>query len=136
MDIEPLWSVGGWFLFFICMATTQSPIPLSNPKSPPSSSSSSSSSYPNFFLFFFIFLFIFLTISPKSLNSKPLNPTAIAISSSISIRRVLLSTETKSTMKVHPKKSKHLRSRSKSKGSDFGSEAHEVPSGPNPISNR
>ncbi|XP_034915916.1 CLAVATA3/ESR (CLE)-related protein 41 [Populus alba] len=131
MDIEPLWALGGWFLFSItCMAT---------PKSQSTISETFKRSH-HFFLFLaLLFVFILLT-SP----SKPINPTdAVA---SISIKRLLLesSEPASTTMNLHPKHTQGTRtsssssspSSSKSTRKKFGAQAHEVPSGPNPISNR
>ncbi|KAJ6403794.1 hypothetical protein OIU84_012073 [Salix udensis] len=62
MDIEPLWDLGGWFLFYIsCMAT---------PKSQSTISETLKRSH-HFFLFLaLLFVFVLLT-SP----SKPIGPT-------------------------------------------------------------
>ncbi|KAJ9169739.1 hypothetical protein P3X46_017896 [Hevea brasiliensis] len=97
----------------------------------------------HFFLLFALVIFIFLLlISPAN---KPINPSKVTMASSISIKRLLLepseSTSSTTTMtNMHPKKSQNSHasssSTSKSKGSEFEAEAHEVPSGPNPISNR
>ncbi|KAG5233677.1 CLE protein [Salix suchowensis] len=71
------------------------------------------------------FLFIFILLITTS--TKPKNPTNMA--ASIPIRRLLLeSSESPSTaMNLHPKQTQDAQ---------FGASAHEVPSGPNPISNR
>ncbi|KAI5568504.1 hypothetical protein BDE02_12G018100 [Populus trichocarpa] len=87
-----------------------------------------------------LFIFILLTTS-----TKPINPTNMA--ASISIKRLLLesSEPASSTMNLHPKQTQDARtssssssstSSSKSTRTKFGAAAHEVPSGPNPISNR
>ncbi|KAG8641922.1 hypothetical protein MANES_12G052002v8 [Manihot esculenta] len=127
MDIEPLWALGGWLLFSICMA---------KPNSKSSISETNYTKSHHFFLFFALLIFIFLLLI---IPTKPINQ-----SSSISIKRVLFefsSESTSTTMNnLHPKQSQTSRASSssstKSKGSEFGAEAHEVPSGPNPISNR
>ena len=69
------------------------------------------------------------------------------MAASISIKRLLLesSEPASSTMNLHPKQTQDARtssssssstSSSKSTRTKFGAAAHEVPSGPNPISNR
>ncbi|KAG6753628.1 hypothetical protein POTOM_041614 [Populus tomentosa] len=72
-----------------------------------------------------------------------MNPTNMA--ASISIKRLLLesSEPASTTMNLHPKQKQDARtssssstSSSKSARTKFGAAAHEVPSGPNPISNR
>uniref|UniRef100_A0A6N2MXS2 Uncharacterized protein n=1 Tax=Salix viminalis TaxID=40686 RepID=A0A6N2MXS2_SALVM len=95
----------------------------------------------HFFLFLaLLFVFILLTSS-----SKPISSTNMV--ASISIKRFLLesSEPASTTMNLHPKHTQatHTSSSSsssppssKSKRKKFGAEAHEVPSGPNPISNR
>ncbi|KAJ9176562.1 hypothetical protein P3X46_011864 [Hevea brasiliensis] len=127
MDIEPLWTLGGWFLFSICMAKPNSKLPISetNTKSH------------HFFLLFALLIFIFLLlISP----TKPTKQSTMG--SSISFKRLLLESSSESTSttmtNLHPKQSQssHDSSSTKSRGSVFGAKAHEVPSGPNPISNR
>ncbi|KAI9384173.1 hypothetical protein POPTR_012G019400v4 [Populus trichocarpa] len=85
-----------------------------------------------------LFIFILLTTSTK----VPINPTNMA--ASISIKRLLLesSEPASTTMNLHPKQTQDARtsssstSSSKSTRTKFGAAAHEVPSGPNPISNR
>ncbi|KAL4312126.1 hypothetical protein GQ457_01G037670 [Hibiscus cannabinus] len=111
MDIEPLWTLGGWFLlsFFDCMAlsyTYQKP------------------HFPFLLLLLpLLFLFLFLLL---------LNPSANPIGSSpaIPFKRLLL--HSSSTMDFN---SRQRASSSESSGREFGTQAHEVPSGPNPISN-
>ncbi|KAJ6976635.1 hypothetical protein NC653_028714 [Populus alba x Populus x berolinensis] len=66
------------------------------------------------------------------------------MAASISIKRLLLesSEPASTTMNLHPKQKQDARtsssstSSSKSTRTKFGAAAHEVPSGPNPISNR
>lgn len=136
MDFEPLWALGGWFIFpNNCMAV---------PKT--SSSSSSSSSVPEIqtksqpFVFFLAILFIFFLLVNLS-NS--MNPSMTASSSSsVPVKRFLLeqpsSASAKSTANLHPKQTRKRHTSSPSSSTakrEFGAEAHEVPSGPNPISN-
>lgn len=45
-------------------------------------------------------------------------------------------TSTMSTTNLHPHKTQSFHTSSKDGGREFGADAHEVPSGPNPISNR
>ncbi|KAF9671073.1 hypothetical protein SADUNF_Sadunf12G0009000 [Salix dunnii] len=64
------------------------------------------------------------------------------MAASIPIKRLLLesSDSPSTTMNLHPKQTQDARtsssSSSKSTRTKFGASAHEVPSGPNPISNR
>ncbi|KAK8345927.1 hypothetical protein V6Z12_A07G180700 [Gossypium hirsutum] len=122
MDIEPLWALGGWFFlyFFDCMAA-------------PKSTSSLSHAYekPHFFLLFLtlVFLVFLLLLNP---SSNPINSSNVT--PSIPFKRLLLRNSWKSsssTMNLPPKQRRHPRT----SASSFGAEAHEVPSGPNPISN-
>ncbi|XVE78068.1 hypothetical protein DITRI_Ditri13aG0114600 [Diplodiscus trichospermus] len=92
---------------------------------------------PLFFTLFFIFL---LLVNP---TSNPINPSDVT--PSIPFKRLLLDDNsrksTSSTMNLHPKKSRYAytsspsSSSSKSSRREFETGAHEVPSGPNPISN-
>ncbi|KAK8532453.1 hypothetical protein V6N13_131782 [Hibiscus sabdariffa] len=73
-------------------------------------------------------LFIFLLLlSPTTMNSPNVTP-------SIPFKRLLLqpSTSTPSSINFDPKQTRNPPSSRRG----FGAEAHEVPSGPNPISNR
>ncbi|XWS76114.1 hypothetical protein CRYUN_Cryun01aG0148900 [Craigia yunnanensis] len=94
----------------------------------------------HYFLLFLTLFFIFLLlVNPTS------NPTNSSnVTSSIPFKRLLLDTSSKSTsstMNLHPKQTRNAHtsssssSSSKSSRTEFGAEAHEVPSGPNPISN-
>ncbi|KAK7338910.1 hypothetical protein VNO77_19544 [Canavalia gladiata] len=118
MDIEPLWNLGGWSNFLSnCMA---------EPKS--SSSSSISEPYsksPNFLQFLTLFFILLLLIN---LSHQP-NPSTMA--SSESTKTSMSTTNMKNPQKPHNSNSPS----SKDVGREFGAEAHEVPSGPNPISN-
>lgn len=127
MDIEPLWALGGWFLLQNCMAA---------PKSTPifSEFHSKYSSHP--LLFFISLLFIFLLLVRPADQVRPFSPSAIPA------KRVLSespsSSSSSSTMKINPKSTQnpsHGSSSSSSRSQGFEAEAHEVPSGPNPISN-
>ncbi|GAV70683.1 hypothetical protein CFOL_v3_14181 [Cephalotus follicularis] len=113
MDIEPLWALGGWFIFLDCMAT-------------PNTTSKITETYTksHFLLLLCTLCFIFLLlISP----TNTINPS----------KRRLLDSSATSTMNFLPKQTKATHtSSSKSTRKEFGAAAHEVPSGPNPISNR
>ncbi|XWS47108.1 hypothetical protein CRYUN_Cryun14cG0125200 [Craigia yunnanensis] len=133
MDIEPLWALGGWlFLFVDCMAA---------PKTPSTVSDTYAKSHSLIFLFLTLFFIFLLLVNP---TTNPINSSNVT--SSIPFKRLLLSNSSKSTsstMNLHPKKMQNahtssLSSSSSSKSSrrEFGAAAHEVPSGPNPISNR
>ncbi|KAK9015977.1 hypothetical protein V6N11_007064 [Hibiscus sabdariffa] len=80
--------------------------------------------------------FPFLLLALFFLFLLLLNPSANPIGSSkatpaIPFKRLLL--HSSSTMDFH---SRQRASSSESSGREFGAQAHEVPSGPNPISNR
>ncbi|KAJ8749448.1 hypothetical protein K2173_025643 [Erythroxylum novogranatense] len=133
MDIEPLWALGGWFLFSNCMATPKSHTPITETCSKYS---------PHHFLFFFALLLILLLVTSQP--TGPLNPSAKL--SSTTVKRILIestdsdsaTSTTTTAMNLHPEqthKAHRFSSSSKSKHREFGVEAHEVPSGPNPISN-
>ncbi|XP_008235497.1 PREDICTED: CLAVATA3/ESR (CLE)-related protein 44 [Prunus mume] len=136
MDIEPLWALGGWFLLPNCMAAA--------PKTSPSSSSPSVSEFhtklnPSLLLFISIVFFIFLLLVSPISNPTTTSPSSMASSSSS--KRLLLepSKPAMSTTNLHPKKTQNSRTSATSSTArarrEFGAEAHEVPSGPNPISN-
>ncbi|CAL9023265.1 unnamed protein product [Prunus brigantina] len=138
MDIEPLWALGGWFLLPNCMAAA--------PKTSPSSSSPSVSEFhtklnPSLLLFLSIVFFIFLLLVSPISNPTTTSPSSMASSSSSSSKRLLLepSKPAMSTTNLHPKKTQNSRTSATSSTArarrEFGAEAHEVPSGPNPISN-
>ncbi|XVF32225.1 hypothetical protein REPUB_Repub17cG0062900 [Reevesia pubescens] len=113
------------------------------PKSPSTLSETYANSH-SFLLFVLTLFFIFLLL---------LNPTTNPIKSSskvtspIPFKRLLLDTtssnSTSSTMNLHPNQTRKAHtsypsssSSPKSSRKQFGAGAHEVPSGPNPISNR
>ncbi|CAK9163458.1 unnamed protein product, partial [Ilex paraguariensis] len=81
-------------------------------------------------------LFIFLLLVHPS---DPLNPS-MASSLQLSTKRSLLSdssSSASSTMNLNPKKTQNSHAPSStSTRTEFESAAHDVPSGPNPISNR
>ncbi|GFZ17617.1 similar to CLAVATA3/ESR-RELATED 41 [Actinidia rufa] len=111
MDIDLLWSLGGWFLIFpdICMATLKTPSPTSQI---PAKS--------QLFLVFLSLLFIFLVLVHSADSSTP--STTITATAT-------------ATMDLNPKRTQSSRPSSSTRR-EFGAKAHEVPSGPNPISNR
>ncbi|KAI4354409.1 hypothetical protein L6164_003271 [Bauhinia variegata] len=119
MDIEPLWTLGGWFLLSNCMAAAKTPSLISETftKSLPS-------------LQFLTFIFILLLLINLSHQR---NPSSMAASS----EPFKPSESAASTATLHPHKTQNSRGSSKdAQGREFGADAHEVPSGPNPISNR
>ncbi|WVZ05422.1 hypothetical protein V8G54_018768 [Vigna mungo] len=124
MDIEPLWAIGGWFSLSNCMAE-----PKSSSSSSPISSEPCSKS-PSFLHFLTLFFILLLLIN---LSHQP-HPSTIP-----SMESTKTSSEsTMSTTAIHPQNSHKSRSPSSKAASarrEFGAEAHEVPSGPNPISN-
>ncbi|PSR89697.1 TDIFp like [Actinidia chinensis var. chinensis] len=109
MDIDLLWSLGGWFLIFpdICMATLKT-------LSPTSQITAKS----HLFLIFLSLLFIFLVLVHSADSSTPSTTTTAT-----------------ATMDLNPKRTQSSRPSSSTRR-EFGAKAHEVPSGPNPISNR
>ncbi|KAK7255929.1 hypothetical protein RIF29_29357 [Crotalaria pallida] len=120
MDIEPLWALGGWFFLSKCMALpkTSSPVSESFSKSP-------------IFLHFVTLLFILLILINLSHHPNP--PSTTMVSSETAAKS---SESSMSTTGLHPhQQAKNTRSSSKDAGREFGADAHEVPSGPNPISN-
>lgn len=130
MDFEPFWALGGWLIFPNCMAVPKT-------SSSPSISEIHAKFHP--FVLFLAIFFIFLLLI--NLLSNPTNPS-MASSSSAPIKRLLLEPQqasAASTANLHPKqtRNRHTSSSSSSftKRPEFGAEAHEVPSGPNPISN-
>ncbi|KAB2636544.1 CLAVATA3/ESR (CLE)-related protein 44 [Pyrus ussuriensis x Pyrus communis] len=132
MDIEPLWALGGWFLLPNCMAAA--PKTSSSPPSSPSISEFPTKVNPNLLLFLALVFFIFLLlVSPSSMASSS------SSASPITSKRLLSEPSSKSTINFHPKNTKNptttTSSSNPSARREFGAEAHEVPSGPNPISN-
>ncbi|OIW07565.1 hypothetical protein TanjilG_08452 [Lupinus angustifolius] len=117
MDIEPFWAFGGWFFLSKCMALPKTSTPISE-------SFTKSSIFLQILTLFFILLIL------VNLSHQP-NPSTKA-----SFEPVKSSDQpTMSTTNFHPQKAKNTHSSSKDVGRDFGADAHEVPSGPNPISN-
>ncbi|CAI8612378.1 unnamed protein product [Vicia faba] len=106
MDIEPLWSLGGWIFLSNCMAEPNTSKQLI------------------FFHFLTVFLILLLIINLSHQPTSTLNP-----SSTSSTESTMSSSSTSTTFHPH-KPQKH------GAGKEFGVDAHEVPSGPNPISNR
>ncbi|KAM7461991.1 hypothetical protein LguiA_030112 [Lonicera macranthoides] len=99
MDIDLLWTIGGWILYSNFMAIAKSP---------------------------FLFLFLgFLLIVP--LFARPLDLTVISEASSESTRRVLLDSSTTTAATTAARKTTSR---------EVEAAAHEVPSGPNPESNK
>ncbi|GMI85704.1 hypothetical protein HRI_002239700 [Hibiscus trionum] len=139
MDIEPLWDLGGWlFLFTNCMAAPKTP---STVIATAAESFAKSHSFLLFLLLTFFFFIFLLHFNPTS-RTHPMNSPNVT--PSIPLKRLLLhasskpSTSTHPSMNFHPKQTRNPRASSskKSSPSEFGAEAHEVPSGANPISNR
>ncbi|KAG2716815.1 hypothetical protein I3843_03G146300 [Carya illinoinensis] len=131
MDFEPLWALGGWLIFpNNCMAVpkTSSSIPEIQAKSQP-------------FVLFLAILFIFFLLVNLSNSMNPSMTAASSSSVPVKIRLLLeypSSASAKSTTNLHPKQTRNRHTSSPSSSTtkrEFGAEAHEVPSGPNPISN-
>ncbi|GMI76178.1 hypothetical protein HRI_001287100 [Hibiscus trionum] len=135
MDIEPLWDLGGWFFLFIaCMAA---------PKSQSTLAAAAAAESHSFLLLLALSLFTFLLLlNPTTTNHHPMNSPNVT--PSIPFKRLLLhasskpSTPTPSSMSFHPTPTSTSSSPASTSSSrrEFGAGAHEVPSGPNPISNR
>ncbi|KAK7292972.1 hypothetical protein RJT34_15831 [Clitoria ternatea] len=129
MDIEPLWALGGWSFLSNCMAQ-----PNSSSSSPIFSQHfSKSSTFLQFLTLFFILLLLI------NLSHQP-NPST-TMASSETFKPSKSSTSSTTTMH-HPHNSQNSHSTPSSSssskyahGKEFGADAHEVPSGPNPISN-
>ncbi|XVF72198.1 hypothetical protein PTKIN_Ptkin12aG0100800 [Pterospermum kingtungense] len=105
------------------------------PKTPSTLSEASPKSQNYSFLLFLTLFFILLLLLNPTTN-HPISFSNLT-SSSIPFKRLLLDTSSKptsSTMNLHPKRTPSSSS-SKSSHREFGAAAHEVPSGPNPISN-
>ncbi|KAJ4842309.1 hypothetical protein Tsubulata_026586 [Turnera subulata] len=144
MDIEPLWALGGWFLLSNCMAATTTTKTQAATQPILTTYTKSSSSPHHFLLLFLAVLFIFLLLASPSPNPmRPYNTAA-----SISIKRLLLESSSSSesaasrTMNLHPRETQNFHTSSSSASpsrsssrAKFGVDKHEVPSGPNPISN-
>ncbi|KAJ9697191.1 hypothetical protein PVL29_009113 [Vitis rotundifolia] len=128
MDIDLLWALGGWFLVPDCMAAFRTT----------TISETSTKSHP--FLFFLALLFILLILVHPAHQSRP---SAMDSSNITPSQRLLLSSDSSptSTVNLHPKQAHASSSPSSSSSAassrrEFKAGAHEVPSGPNPISNR
>ncbi|TYI00763.1 hypothetical protein ES332_A11G156300v1 [Gossypium tomentosum] len=111
MDIEPLCTLMGRVVHFLCLIFY-----MAAAIKPPPSTHSKTNAKSQFFIVFLTLFFISLLIFNP--NSNPIN-----------------SSPTSSTMEINQSPNPHTFSSSSSRG-QFGGEAHEVPSGPNPISNR
>ncbi|KAI4356430.1 hypothetical protein L6164_000452 [Bauhinia variegata] len=120
MDIEPSWALGGWFLLSNCMAAA---------KNTPISAETFTKSFPSLQILTCLFILLLLvnlshqrnpsTTMPSS--SEPFKPSESAVSAG--------NLHTHQTQNSH-----HVPSSAADR--EFRAEAHEVPSGPNPISNR
>ncbi|KAF8392027.1 hypothetical protein HHK36_022367 [Tetracentron sinense] len=113
MDIDLFWTLGGWFLGPNCMATPRTSVHA-------------------LLLFVSIILIVLLFALPAE---------KLKTASSLRSGRLRLDSATttfQSTMKLHPQQTKntHTSSSSASTSRQFKAGEHEVPSGPNPISNR
>ncbi|OIT20345.1 hypothetical protein A4A49_38470 [Nicotiana attenuata] len=113
MDIDLWWTLGGWLFFqsdHFCMAT------LKNSEF----STFKSQSFLYFITLFFIFLILVHSSSDPMSFKNSNNPSS------------------STTMKLHPRKipRNHHKPSSSKTHREFEAGAHEVPSGPNPISNR
>ncbi|KAL3358963.1 hypothetical protein AABB24_015844 [Solanum stoloniferum] len=110
MDIDLLWTLGGVLLFFqsnyYCMATFKSQ---------------------SFLYFITLFLILFILVHSNNHHDQNSDPNYSSSSSSSSSSST--SSTTRATMKLHPRKIPKNQA-------EYGGAAHEVPSGPNPISNR
>ncbi|KAL5711757.1 hypothetical protein ACHQM5_014002 [Ranunculus cassubicifolius] len=118
MDIDLLWALGGWFLDPNCMATT-------------------TTTTTQIFIFIGLFLIMVLLFVSNPTDIKPTMMKPLSSSSSIQMpaRRLQLHDQ---TFDAHPSSSSSSRaSKARKKNRrQFEASAHEVPSGPNPISNR
>ncbi|KAL8215071.1 hypothetical protein R6Q57_004520 [Mikania cordata] len=147
MDIDLLWSFGGWLLILFpetinyCMAKLRFSSQISHFSNPRSSSS----------LFFIAILILLILItelqisSPITVASLPTEPissnshhesskSTTTFSSHDETSRSTTATTTTTTTNFRPKRTHDHQSHPKSTRS-FEAGAHEVPSGPNPISN-
>ncbi|XP_044492394.1 LOW QUALITY PROTEIN: CLAVATA3/ESR (CLE)-related protein TDIF [Mangifera indica] len=124
MDIEPLRALGGWFISLDnCMAA---------PKTPSNFSVTTSKSHFLYLLFALFCIFLILLSSSYHENLSKMSPSITHQNN-----RFLLessessSSSTTATMNLHPEQTKN-----KAAKREYEAAAHEVPSGPNPISNR
>ncbi|XP_011080181.1 CLAVATA3/ESR (CLE)-related protein TDIF [Sesamum indicum] len=147
MDIDFLWSLGGCIRFLHprnCMATSLMRINSSSSSSSPSPFSLLEiPTKPHHFFFFFGLLFVLLAVVSSS-GSDP--SVTAAASSALPPHETLFSGERAAakTVDFQPRKKASNPHASKPKGykdddgdrRQFEASDHEVPSGPNPISNR
>ncbi|XP_052170354.1 CLAVATA3/ESR (CLE)-related protein TDIF-like [Diospyros lotus] len=128
MDIDLLWAIGGWLILLLpanCMATLKS-------------SSSSSSLFqtptakPHPFLLFLGLLFVLLVLVH---SADPLKPS-MAAAGPVPSASSPMNLHRKNSHKSHTSSSSSTTSTPPSARWKFEAGAHEVPSGPNPISNR
>ncbi|XP_019465441.1 PREDICTED: CLAVATA3/ESR (CLE)-related protein 44-like [Lupinus angustifolius] len=96
----------------------------------PKTSSTISETFSKSPIFLQILALFFILLILVNLSHQP-NPSSMA-----SFEPVKPSDKsTMSTTNLYPQKSKNTHSSSKDAAREFGADAHEVPSGPNPISN-
>lgn len=130
MDIDLLWDLGGWcfLLYSNCMAENKSSFsPNLSPKSLP---------IINFLQILFVLLLLINLSHNQQLNPSSKSPS-LASSQHTTSSAKSSSSPSEFTTNLNPKTTHNSHTSSTSpKGREFGSDAHEVPSGPNPISNR
>ncbi|KAK9282139.1 hypothetical protein L1049_005051 [Liquidambar formosana] len=135
MDIDLLWSLGGLCRFNLlpdCMAAFTTP-----------NSEPSTKSQPLFlFLVGLLFIFLFLVRPADQLRSSimasSIPASRLLSESSASATTPTTTTTTTTTTNLHPQKTQksHTSPSTSTHDREFEAGAHEVPSGPNPISNR
>lgn len=132
MDIEPLWTLGGWFIFLFldCMAAPKSPLTPDHTKYNPLLLLIP--------LIFFLFLLLHTPMHSINLPSSSASNMTAAISSRRFLLQITSSKSPPSTTNLRPYEHKQPNASSSQRSShrEFGADAHDVPSGPNPISNR
>ncbi|KAK9057427.1 hypothetical protein SSX86_022262 [Deinandra increscens subsp. villosa] len=131
MDIDLLWSFWGWFLILFpetinyCMAKVRSSSQISQSPNPKLCSS-----------LFYIALLIFIIFITELQSSSSMEVASLPTESTTSNSHDESSRSSSTTTTgFHPKRTHDHQSHPKSARS-FQAGAHEVPSGPNPISNR
>ncbi|KAL9228290.1 hypothetical protein vseg_003885 [Gypsophila vaccaria] len=134
MDIDPLWLIGGCssrFLSSFCMAQTN------NTSSKHSYNINCYSKSHTLLTFVSLFFVILLLVNPahqarsfSNMVSEPDDRQTLAASASGAAASTSSSLSTLSTSSFKPKHGGNLPSK------QFEGDEHEVPSGPNPISNR
>ncbi|KAK9726482.1 hypothetical protein RND81_05G218300 [Saponaria officinalis] len=141
MDIDPLWVIGGCnfrFLSSICMAKfTKTP----SSSFLPSSSSSKQIYYHSkshtfltgISLVFVILLLVDPAHQARSLSNMVSEPAKQTLVASVSVSESSTTMSTTSSFQPNTKGKKHG---DKLPSKQFEGDEHEVPSGPNPISNR